>query len=89
MDVTTLEKGLELNKKINQCTAVLDCFEWKDEAGNPSGVSTNPRIIIEYDGGDDREDLEVPFELNVAIIKTIKYWTLNHRELAVVEFNSL
>lgn len=92
MDLTTLQKANDLNEKIEQCTKVLKCFEWQpycDEERMHERVSTNPTLIIEYDGADDRQEQRVPFELNPEIIAAIKWWTTQKRDQVVKQFNNL
>jgi len=71
----TLNKANELNNKINELKLVLRCFEW-----NPSDIdkdlkdevfSTNPELIIEFDGGDGREVQKIPIKLNSTFITLI------------------
>lgn len=89
MDVKTLEKGVDLQRKINQCADVLNCFTWRYEDVRSTEISTNPTIIIEFDGCDGREEAEVPFDLNAEIIEAIKAWTSQRRDLAIAEFKDL
>lgn len=73
-----LQKGKELEKKIKNLTEAYECFEWKPYSDYPGyentrPVSTNPRIIIEYDDGDDgRTTTHLPMELSDSFVAQIK-----------------
>lgn len=69
MDKETLKKANLINSKINQLETALDCFEWEPYYG---GGSTNPQIIIEFDGGDGRENQKLPMPLNDSLISILK-----------------
>lgn len=87
MDVTTLEKANELNRKIKEFGDALICFEFPQEYG---GGSTNPRIIIEHDGFDnDREETKLPMNLSDNLISFLKDEIIKWRDIAVAEFNAL
>ena len=85
MDVTTLEKANELNKKIREFQEALNCFEWENEYG---GHSTNPRLIIEFDR-DGREQQLLPMNLSNELVKILKEEIIKGRDIAVADFNAL
>lgn len=86
MDITTLEKANELNRKINEFQQALNCFQWEDEYG---GGTTNPRLIIEFDDCDGRETLPLPMNLSDALVSFLKAEIIKGRDAAVAEFNAL
>jgi hypothetical protein len=86
MDTTTLEKANELNTKIQEFQSALNCFQWEEEYG---GGTTNPRLIIEFDGGDGREQRSLPMNLSDALVSFLKAEIIKGRDAAVVEFNAL
>lgn len=86
MDLTTLEKANELNKKIREFQQALNCFQWDQEYG---GGSTNPRLIIEFDGADGREKQPLPMNLSDVMVSFLKAEILKGRDTAVDEFNAL
>ena len=86
MTITTLQKANELDKKIRQLKSSLECFEHHKEHG---GGSTNPTIVIEYDGGDGREHMALPINVNIALIGVLKAEILSSLETALDEFSSL
>lgn len=85
MDITTLEKGNQLNRKINEFTQALNCFEWPEEYGSGS---RNPRLIIEFDD-DGRETQPLPMNLSNEIVAFLKQEIIKGRDAAVEEFNAL
>ncbi|WP_445458403.1 hypothetical protein [Flavobacterium sp. HNIBRBA15423] len=87
MDITTLEKANKLNKKIKEFSEALNCFEWQPEE-NAKAISTNPRIIIEFDC-DGREQLPLPMNLSDELVKFLKNEIIKGRDIAVAEFNAL
>ena len=86
MDVTTLEKANELNKKIREFQQALNCFQWEEEYG---GGSTKPRLIIEFDGADGREEQPLPMNLSDVMVSFLKAEIIKGRDTAVAEFNAL
>jgi len=86
MDVTTLEKANELNKKIKEFQQALNCFQWEQEYG---GGTTNPRLIIEFDGGDGREVQPLPMNLSDETVSFLEFEIITARDAAVDEFNAL
>ncbi len=86
MDVTTLEKANALNRKINEFQLALNCFQWEQD---DDGGTTNPRLIIEFDGGDGRETKPVPMNLSDALVSFLKAEIIKGRDAAVAEFNAL
>jgi hypothetical protein len=92
MDITTLEKANELNRKIKQFSEALNCFEMEpycDGERNNVRVSTNPQIIIEYDGGDERELIKIPMALNEVLINFLLKEIKTGLDKTVEEFNAL
>lgn len=63
MNVKTFEKATELRKKIKQLNEALECFEWEDPGEKNKKFSTNPSLIIEFDG-DGRERAFLPMQLS-------------------------
>jgi hypothetical protein len=91
MDITTLEKANNLNKKIKEFSEALNCFEWQpypDEERSEVRISTNPQLIIEYDG-DGREQVYIPMTLNEVLINFLKSEIKKQLDINVKEFNSL
>lgn len=86
MDITTLEKANELNRKIKEFQQALNCFQLDQEYG---GGSTNPRLIIEFDGADGREEQPLPMNLSDALVSFLKAEIIKGRDAAVAEFNAL
>jgi len=86
MDLTTLEKANDLNRKIKQFNNALDCFQWEAEYG---GGTTNPQIIIEFDGCDGREQQPIPMFLSDEMLGFLKESIIKGRKNALDEFNSL
>lgn len=87
MDVTTLERANALNRKIKTLSEALNCFEYKDDNGKV--YSTDPALVIDYEGGDGRESLAIPMYLNEKLIHVIKSNVVEELRQAVTEFNSL
>lgn len=86
MDKVTLIKANELDRKIKEFTEALNCFQWPDDYG---GVSTNPRIVIEYDDGDGRASQPLPMNLSNELVEFLKREIRAARDNAVDEFNAL
>lgn len=86
MDITTLEKANMLNKKTKEFTEALSCFQWEEEYG---GGTTNPKLIIEFDGGDGRETQPLPMDLSDGLVSFLKAEIIKGRDAAVAEFNAL
>lgn len=84
MDKGTLEKANELAGLIKEHESALLCFEWdgnqyenyerpEDDQLPPDWISTNPRLIIEYDDCDEmRQQQKIPMVLSDALIEFIK-----------------
>ena len=89
MDIATLGKANELNKKIKELTESLNCFEFTHPKDESKKYSTNPRLIINYDGGDGRETLPLPMNLSDALVSFLKAEIIKGRDAAVAEFNAL
>lgn len=87
MDVTTMNKAVELNNKINNLTDAYNCFDYKPEASSNT-VSLNPELIIEYDG-DGRDTFKIPMSLSKNLIVFLKEEIIKQRDIAVAEFNNL
>jgi len=88
MDTTTLGKANKLNREIQEFYEALNCFEYQSE-GLTTGISTNPRLIIEFDGGDDREHLTLPMNLSETLTDYLKSEIKKGLKKAVDEFNAL
>lgn len=87
MKLETLEKANALNHKWRTLEEAINCFEWKDRLDVIH--STNPQLIIEYDGGDDREQVKLPFQLNETLIKLLTDYIQLELEKTEVEFAEL
>lgn len=88
MEVEKLKKGNELNRKISELNSALNCFEFQFDENTPK-ISTNPRLIIEFDGGDDREQLKIPMELSDYLIDLLKMTIKSELEKNQKEFSEL
>lgn len=91
MDTTTLQKANVLNQRIKDFEAALNCFEWQpycDEQRADERISTNPRLIVEFDG-DGREQIKLPMGLNEILVDFLKSEIKKGLETAVQEFNAL
>jgi hypothetical protein len=87
MDLTTLEKANEINKRIKEFSHALNCFQWPSEYG---GGTRNPRLSIEVDDEDGgRETLLIPWNLSDALVSYLKLEIIAGRDAAVAEFNAL
>ncbi|WP_419033421.1 hypothetical protein [Dysgonomonas gadei] len=82
MENETLKKANELNELINEYESALCCFEYdQNEYFNntlpegkklpPRMITTNPRLIIEYDG-DGREQQLIPMVLSDVLVELLK-----------------
>jgi hypothetical protein len=89
MDITTLEKANGLNKKIKEFTEALNCFEWTHPEDESKKISTKPRLIIDFDGGDGREQIALPMNLSDKLVSFLKAEIIKGRDAAVAEFNAL
>ena len=89
MDITTLEKANELNKKIKNLSEVIYCLSELHPEHHNQKMRRNPRLIIEHDGPDEREQIPLSMELNGAFISFVKKKLIETREAAVKEFNEL
>ena len=89
MDITTLEKANELNKKIKEFTEALNCFEWTHPTDESQKFSTKPRLIIDFDGIDGREQIALPMNLSDTLVSFLKAEIIKGRDVAVAEFNAL
>jgi len=84
MDTAKLRKANDLDKKIREFTEALNCFEWPDK------VSTNPRLIIEFDDDEGgRSSIKLPMELSNNLIDWLKTEITKNRQNVVNEFNEL
>lgn len=96
MEKTTLNKANELDKKIREFNQALECFEWSypgeekpssDE--NYLKHSTNPRLIIDFDGPDGREQQTIPMVLSDTLITILKNTIEELRDKTIKEFKNL
>ena len=82
MTTDKLKKANELSKLINEHKSALCCFEYdanehfnstlpEDKRLPPKMFSTNPQLIIEYDG-DGREQQIIPMVLSDILVETLK-----------------
>lgn len=88
MEIEKLKKGNELNRKINELNSALGCFEFQYDETTPK-VSTNPQLIIEFDGGDGREQLKIPMVLSEFLTDLLKNTIKSELEKAQSEFDKL
>ena len=86
MDIEKLNKANELNRRIREFTEALNCFEW--ENGGQT-FSTNPRLIIQFHGGDGREELPIPMELSDVLVGILKAEIKSQRSVCKMEFDKL
>lgn len=71
MDTNTLHEANNLSWRIKELANALNCFEYEHEAGQEP-ISTNPQLIIEFDGGDDREQIKLPINLSQTLTDFLK-----------------
>ena len=89
MDITTLEKANQLDKKIRGLSEVLDCFEW-NPGEDEKPISLYPRIIIEYNNSHGNRDQQpLSMGLNKELATFLKAEIVKIRDSAVTEFNAL
>lgn len=86
MDVNTLNIAIILNKEIVDLQNALLCFNKHIELG---GASNNPKLLIEFDDGEERTVLELPMVLCNTLIDLIKFNIVQARNEAVAKFNVL
>jgi hypothetical protein len=76
MEKETLKKANELDRKIREINEALNCFEWQpypDEVAlAKEPISTNPILMVEFDGGDGREEVKLPIILGNRLIDILK-----------------
>jgi len=89
MEIEKLKKGNELSQKINELNDALNCFEWWEFDEDAPKVSTNPRLIIEFDGADGREQAKVPMNLSEFLTDLLKNTIKSELEKAQSEFDKL
>ena len=89
MDIQTLGKANALNQKIREFTEALNCFEWTHPEDESQKYSTKPRLIIDFDGGDGREQIALPMNLSDTLVSFLKAEIIKGRDAAVKEFNHL
>jgi len=88
MDIQTLQKGNDLQRKIRKIKEALNCFEWHPDEGEP--INLNPRLIIEfddYDGG--RSELPLPMALGDVLTALLKQEIKKELDAVETEFNQL
>ncbi len=74
----TLQRAKQLEQQIKEFKSAMSCFEWGwygSEDEKPDDFkpdSTNPKVIIEFDGGDGREQIALPMSLSDAFIEFMK-----------------
>lgn len=103
MDKETLKKANELSNLIEELKKALLCFEydeneipnsWKNEGEKlpPKMVSTNPKLIIEYDEWDEdmyRHQQPIPIVLSDFLIDVIKQHIETNLKNLKQEFKNL
>lgn len=90
MDFKILEKANKLNKQIENLNEALGCFEFTYILGEEEKVqSANPRLIIEYDGTDGREQLPVDMSLNNELTKLLQSYISTALKEKIKEFKRL
>ena len=92
MATKKIEKANELSKKINEFTEALNCFEWQpynDPKREHIRISTNPKLIIEFDGVDGRDAVPLPMNLSDALVSFLKAEIIKGRDIAIEEFENL
>ena len=87
MNAATLQKANELNKRIKEFTEAQNCFELEDLSGKK--ISTNPRLIIDFDGVDGREQIFFPLGLSETMVGFLKQEINKARNAAIAEFQAL
>ena len=88
MDTTTLEKANKLNTQIKDFSEALNCFEHQMD-GSTSIISLNPRLIIEFDDCDDRQQVALPMTLSKTLTDFLKAEIKKELKKSVNEFNAL
>ena len=90
MDITTLNKANELNKKIKEYQEALNCFEYKYGDNNEATFDRTPKIVLDVDDLDNgREQIAIPMVLSDELISFLKAEIIRGRDEAVREFNCL
>lgn len=90
MNFETLEKANDLNRKIKEFTGALSCLEWHPDPEDDSlKYSTKPRLIIDFDGGNGREQVALQMALSDELVAFLKAQITQGRLAAIMEFNEL
>lgn len=87
MTKETLDLANDLNRRIKILEQAKNCFSW--ETDNGIEFPTHPKLIIEFDGNDGREQLAIPSELNDVIITDLLKWFSDNLARARTEFEML
>lgn len=89
-----MQKANALYQKIRELQEALSCFEYQPYPDSPDKekrekvVSTNPELIVEYDG-DGREKVKLPLRLNESLIETLKLELMRELEKTIQAFDDL
>lgn len=88
MNAETFKRANQLHGDIKQFEEALNCFEWKASPDSPA-ISTNPVIIVEYDGDESRCRTKLPINLSTVLIAILKDELIKGKIEAQKEFDSL
>lgn len=90
MDITTLDKANNLNRKIKEFQQALNCFEYNYGEKDAEKFDRTPRLILDVDDLDNgREQIDIPMNLSNELISFLKTEIIKGRDKAVKEFNAL
>ena len=89
MDDEKLQQANKLKQRINEFKEALNCFEWTHPEDVSLKYSTDPRLIIEFNGGDGREQIPLPLILSNEFILFMKQEIGNGLQAAEKEFEDL
>lgn len=90
MNKDTLHRANALSKQIAELNEALHCFEWAPDMDRPEAtISTKPRLIIDFDGGDGRDQVKVPMNLSDTLVEILKREIKSKLDEAMKQFEAL
>ena len=89
MDSIKLNKANYLNNQVKSLTVAINCFEDLHSRSPRRKMRGNPKLVIEHDGPDEREQIPLSMEIDDAFIEAVQTALRLKREVAAKEFNKL
>ena len=89
MDLATLNKANYLNNQVESLSVAINCLGDLHSRSPRYEMRRNPKLVIEHDGPDEREQIPLSMEIDDAFIEAVQAILRKKKEAKIDEFIEL